>query len=401
MLASVAFSTLLLVGMLVEPLAKRIHLPFSVLLVIIGFVGSEIIVKLGFDTGLRWHQFADIVLHILLPVLIFESAYNLNFKPLKKDLFIVLLLAIPLVVASTFIIGGLIHIGIGHSAGFPLIISLLAGAILSSTDPVAVIALFKKVGAPKRLIVLMEGESLFNDVASIVLYSIILTIALSVDATFDLTDSIVEFIRVLFGGLLAGTIIGFIALQLLRRLHSANAIGIVSISSVIFCIFIAEHIWHTSGVLAVLIAGLILGSAKNKHASCAFSQSLWEFFAHISNIVLFLLLGVTITVVMFTQQWPAMLAGIGAALITRVILIYGTIPVVNKLPNVVPVSAKYQAVMTWGALRGAVAVALALSLPFELEGWFTVQSIAYGVVLFTLLVQAPTLGWLIKKINLN
>ncbi len=400
MFALVAFSTLLLVGLLVEPLAKRIYLPFSVLLVIVGFIGSEIIVQLGYDTGLRWHHFTELILHVLLPVLIFESAFNLDASALRKDIAIVLLLAVPLVVVATLITGYLIYIGIGHGTGFPLIMALLTGAILSSTDPVAVIALFKKLGAPKRLLIILEGESLFNDVVSIVLFTILVMLAQASQVTFELSVAMVEFLRVYFGGLLAGTLVGACGYFILQILKTPITWAVVTVIAVIFCLYISEHLWETSGVMAVLISGLILGIARRKSTVVEFSQTFWEFIAYVANVILFLLLGITITLTMFEEQWLAMLIGIGAVLVTRVTLIFGALPLTYWLPGIEPISHRYQTVMVWGALRGAVTVALALSLPLELDGWFTIQSIAYGVVLFTLIVQAPTLSILLRRIKL-
>ena len=393
MFALVAFSCLLLVGLFIEPLAKRFYLPFSVLLVIVGFIGSEIIVRLGFDTGLRWYHFTDLILHVLLPVLIFESAFKIDTSALKKDIAIILILAIPLVLLATIVTGFIVYIGIGHETGFPLILALLTGAILSSTDPVAVIALFKKLGVPKRLHIILEGESLFNDVASIVLFTILLSLAQATQATFEYTAIFIEFIRVSLGGLAAGALVGLAGYYILKILKTPITWAVVTVISVIFCLFLAEHMWKTSGVLAVLIAGLILGTARRR--------SLWEFNAYIATVLLFLLLGVTITLTMFKEQWLAMLIGIGAALLTRIVIIFGTMPLARFIPGIDPVSPQYQSVMVWGALRGAVALALALTLPLELDGWFTVQSIAYGVVLFTLIFQAPTLGVLLRKIKLS
>ena len=401
MFALVAFSCLLLVGLLVEPLAKRFYLPFSVLLVVVGFIGSEFIVRLGFDTGLRWHHFSDLILHVLLPVLIFESAFNIDTNALKKDIAIILILAIPLVLLATVVTGFIIYIGIGHASGFPLIIALLTGAILSSTDPVAVIALFKKLGVPERLHIILEGESLFNDVTSIVLFTILLSLAQASQVTLEINIFLVEFMRVLFGGLAAGILVGLSAYFIIRFLKTPITWAVVTVITVIFCLFIAEHVWKTSGVLAVLIAGLILGTARRRSTISEFSQTLWEFIVYIANVILFLLLGVTITLTMFKEQWLAMLIGIGAVLITRFVIIFGTIPLTGFIPRVDPISRQYQSVMVWGALRGAVALALALTLPLELESWFTIQSIAYGVVLFTLIFQAPTLGVLLRKIKLS
>ncbi|MDX2424696.1 MAG: cation:proton antiporter, partial [Cycloclasticus sp.] len=136
------FSALLLIAMLIEPLAKRLKLPFSSFLVVIGFVGSELIVAMGFDTGLRWDDFVGIILHLLVPIIIFESAFNANFKALYANLATVLYLAIPCMLFAAGVTGYFLFLGIGDQINFPLTSALLAGIILSATDPVAVVAIF-------------------------------------------------------------------------------------------------------------------------------------------------------------------------------------------------------------------------------------------------------------------
>jgi len=155
--------SLLLLAIIVQPLARKIHLPFTAILVITGFIASELLVMTGIDTGIRAENFHDLIFFVFLPVLVFEAAYNINTRLLWQNLLPILFLAIPLMLLSTVITATLVYFGIGHPTGFPWIAALLTGALLSATDPVAVVALLRQMGVSERLAILMEGESLFND----------------------------------------------------------------------------------------------------------------------------------------------------------------------------------------------------------------------------------------------
>ena len=166
--------------------------------------------------------------------------------------------------------------------------------------------------------------------------------------------------------------------------------------------YIAEHSFHVSGIIAVLISGLWLGESRRLAISITqkeedFSSHLWELNGYIANVIVFVLMGVTITFEMFRDQWFAMLLGITAATISRAVVVYGFTPMVNILPRQEKIPFSYQHVMMWGGLRGGVGIALALSIPTSVPGWYTVQAIIYGMVLFTLFVQAPLMPHLIKK----
>ena len=393
---------LLLVAVLTAPLAKRLGLPFSGLLVIEGFLGSELIVGLGFDLGLRWYHFHDLVFFILLPVLIFESALNIDAKLLLKNLIPITFLAIPIMLLSTVITAALLYYGIDHSLGFPIVAALLTGAILSATDPVAVLDVFKQIKAPARLSTLVDGESLFNDATVIVLFGLFISFAQMDAGSFSGLDALKEFIFVFFGGIIVGSVLGVLFMFLYRVGRGSFAKSLISIISAYSAFILAEHFLHVSGVMAVLVTGLTISWERCKRVEDSiFVEKLWEFNAYLANILIFLLVGITITVEMFTSHWLAMLLGIVSVLIARAIGIFVVLPLVSKLPYVDPISRGYQAIIFWGGLRGAVVVALALSIPLELEYWYTVQSIAYGVVLFTLFVQAPTITFLMKKVGVK
>ncbi len=396
------FMVMLLFAVLAAPLARRVYLPFSAILVLGGFIGSELIVSVGLDTGLRWHHFHDLIFFMLLPALIFEAALNLNVHLLLKNLIPILILAIPLMLLSAVITAILLYFGIAHAEGFPLIAALLTGALLSATDPVAVLDLFKKLNAPERLSVLVDGESLFNDATAIVLFGLILSLAQADETSFSFSSALWQFLKIFFGGLGVGLVIGLSSLLLYKVKCSAVVQGAISLISAYGSFIIAEELFAVSGVMAVLVTGLFIGWERthDRERYHHFLGELWEFNAYVANAMIFLLMGITITVGMFVNQWLAMLLGIAAVLIARAIGIFGIMPLVSRLPGVEPISTGYQAMMFWGGLRGAIVLALALSLPLELEYWYTIQSIAYGVVIFTLFIQAPTIQLLMKKVHL-
>ena len=392
----------LILAVLTAPLAKKVGIPFSALLVIEGFLGSELVVALGFDLGLRWHHVRDLVSYVLLPVLIFESALNIDARLLFKNLLAIIVLAIPIMLLSTVITATLLYYGIDHPLGFPIIAALLTGAILSATDPVAVLDVFKQIKAPARLSTLVEGESLFNDATVIVLFAVLISLA-SMDAG-EVTGftAVGTFLFVFLGGVVVGGGVGVVFMLLYRLSSGSFAKSLISIISAYSAFIIAEHFLHVSGVMSVLATGLLISWERCKEVEAsAFVEKLWEFNAYVANILVFLIVGVTITLEMFTTHWLAILLGIVSVLIARALGVFVVLPLVTKFAHVDPISRSYQAIIYWGGLRGAVVVALALSIPLELEYWYTVQSIAYGVVLFTLFVQAPTIKMLMKWVGVK
>jgi CPA1 family monovalent cation:H+ antiporter len=400
-LAVLFFMVLLLLAVLAEPLAERIRVPFSAVLVVIGFVGSEMLVAAGFDTGVRWENFHELIFYVFLPILIFEAAFRLDFRSLLKDLIPIVLLAVPFMVLAAAITAVIVYYGIAHPSGFPWIAALITGVLLSATDPVSVLALLKTTNAPERLNILLEGESLFNDATAIVLFSILIALVLSPGEATSWQGAAVEFLLVCFGGLAGGALIGALAYALMAAFRQPVIKGLITVLLAYFAYLIAEVLLQVSGVMAVLAAGLTLGEMTRRRGESGdwrFVEDLWEFAGYIANALIFLLAGVTITVVMFTSHWLAMLIGIVAVLIARVVVVFGLLGPMSRLPGMKAIPLRHQVVLTWGGVRGAVTLALALSLPLALDPWFTIQSIAYGVVLFTLFVQSTTMRPVIRKL---
>ncbi|MEM7027807.1 MAG: cation:proton antiporter [Pseudomonadota bacterium] len=250
---------LLTVAMIAAAVCRNIPVPFTVFLVILGII-------LGFlarhypplELLLNFQLTRELVLFLFLPALVFESAINLDPRLLLKDIAPVLVLAIPALLISALIIG----VGMWLIKDFNILHALLFGALISATDPVAVIALFKELGAPQRLTTLVEGESLFNDATAIVIFNILIGLILS--QSFGISDigfEVFEFFRVFFGGILVGTVIAILVSEMLYRIRaSMSAYLIMSIVLAYSSFAIAEHeFFHVSGVMAVVSAAITLG----------------------------------------------------------------------------------------------------------------------------------------------
>ena len=400
------FMVLLLVAALLEPVVEKLKIPFSILLVLLGFGSSEIATKgLGIDIGIHWDNFRPLIIHVILPILIFHAAIMADIRALKENVLPVFMLALPLLLVSAGIIAIGVYHGIDYPAGFPWIAALLTGAILSATDPSAILILLRKYGAPRRLILLLESEGLFNDATSIVLFSIILTVALTgSEQGSSWMIAVMQFLSVFCGGIAAGAVIGATAHFIIRIYESDYIHILVTIISAYISFILAQDFLNLSGVMAVLSTGLtvrILNKQIQTRQSQKFVDDYWGFTASVAETLIFLLAGVTITISMFTNQWLAILIGIATCLIARILIIFGSFPIFNLVSSANPVPMKQQLVLAWGGVRGTITLALALSLPLSLDYWYTIQSIAYGVVLFTLFVQTTTMIPLIKKLHLS
>ena len=401
-LVSVTFA-LLFIAAVSLILSKLIKIPFTILLVLIGVVIAGLA-----PNGPHWlqsiaefHLSPDVILFVFLPTLIFESAFSLDARQLKDNLWPILVLAVPGLLLSTVMIGALMH----FVAGIALAPALLLGAILSATDPVAVIALFKQLGAPKRLTILVEGESLFNDATALVLSKILMVVVLAGYATAgQALSGVMTFLVVFLGGIVVGVVMAWLTGLLLGTVESDPYIEVSLTTILAYSSFIvAEHLFHVSGVMAVVAGAVVMGSwgrTKISPSVVGFLHHYWEFLAYIANALIFLLVGLRIELGALAANLPIFAILIAAMLLSRAVVIYGLVPLLGKMPNSNPVSRAYQTVMYWGGLRGAIALAIVLSLPeFEYSELFT--TLVAGAVLFTLIVQGLTIGGLVRSLGLD
>jgi CPA1 family monovalent cation:H+ antiporter len=342
-----------------------------------------------------------LILYVFLPVLIFESAFNLDPRLLRQNFGPVLTLAVPGLLVSTLVIGLIVK----FTTPYPLTAALLLGAILSATDPVAVISMFRRLGAPKRLTILIEGESLFNDATSIVLARIILGVLLVGQISGGIVArGALDFVLVFAGGLIVGAGLGLIVGYLLGLVGSDLYIEITLTMALAYVSFLlAERVFHVSGVTATLAAGLVVGSWGRVKISLPIRQHLdhyWSYIAFIANALIFLMVGLRVNLSALWANAGPLIWVIVAMLVSRAALIYGFMPLVGRLPRAEPVGNAYRAVMFWGGLRGAVAIAIVLSLPaFPQRDAFI--ALVMGAVLFTLLVKGLTIESLVRWLGLD
>jgi len=387
---------LLLIASLVAIATRRFRLPYTVGLVLIG-LSMPWLVRIfrltdilgSFDPA----QSSEIILYLLVPPLVFEAAFHIRLDDLRRDFWLILLLAVPGVVVTMLMVGGIVHYG----TGMLIQTAMVFGALIAATDPVAVVALFRRLGVPRRLQVLLEGESLFNDGTAIVMFNLVVDIALV--KQFNLLDSFTNFLTVAGGGVLIGIALGMLVSQILRRID--GPLVETTLTTVLaFGAYVLGEVLQVSGVLAVVAAGIVNGNVGPRGMSPTTRVvvfNFWEYAGFVANSFVFLLIGLAIDLEILSQNFFYIIIAIFAVLLARVISIYGFSVFGREIPG------KWKHVLYWGGLRGAIALALALTLTEKgllLEDAKHLQAMAYGVVLFTLLAQGVSMDWVVKKLKL-
>lgn len=393
----------LMLGVIMAALFRKIPVPYTVMLVVLGALlqWPRDNIQL-FEPLHRFTLTPEIILFVFLPALVFEAGLGIPARQLRKDIAPILVLAIPALFISSFLVG----YGVSSIAGLPFIIALLFGALVSATDPVAVIGLFKELGAPRRLTVLVEGESLFNDATAIVLFNMVLGIALL--GEFQLSESlpaIGEFLLVFLGGALTGVVLGLIVSAVTNNLRIAGAaILIVTLSLAYLAFIIAEHSFHVSGVMAVTFAALVsslLIVPRLHEADLHALHSTWEFLAGICNTLLFLLVGLSISLNNIPTILGLLLLTVILVQLARASVVYSLVPLAVRLFRLPLVTRGEQHIMWWGGLKGGLAIAMVLSIPESLAQRQLLIDLTAGVVMFTLLVNAPSIRVLIRRFGID
>ncbi|MFC1795480.1 cation:proton antiporter [Pseudomonadota bacterium] len=390
---------ILVAAMLSRPLKRWQFIPLPLALVILGFVSSEIWVAMGHDTGLRWQILQDLVFYILLPIIIFESAINIDIRSLRRESLLIGALSVPLLIIAAFLAALIIHYLLGGQQEMAFPLALLAGSMICATDPTAVSGILRNAGASRRLVQILEGESLINDAATITLFVSLSAILLMPDKAFSVGEVAWLFALILLGSLLTGMAMGWLFDRIIRPFDDTILTTSSTLVLAFMSFWVGEHVLGLSGVVATLSAGLTFAYCQGRHRSeedVAFALDTWRILSFSADAMLFTLVGMSITVDMFIDHWPAMLVGILAAVVSRAAIIYLGAGPLSLLPGQQKLSMADQNLMLWGGIRGAVAIALALSLDTDMPHWYTIQSMIYGVAMFCLVVQAPLLSFMVS-----
>lgn len=346
-------------------------------------------------------DFRTVLLDIMLSFLLFAGALHTDLKKLKELRGPVFLFATFGVLVSTFLVGIAVYYMLhGIGLDIKMIHCLLFGALISPTDPIAVLGILKKANVPKKLEIKIVGESLFNDGVGVVIFLTIFGLASGGGTDFSFTNIMSLFVHEVGGGVLLGILLGWITFRLMKSIDDYNIEVIITLAAVMTGTVIAEYL-HVSAPLAMVVAGLMVGGKKSRQQAMSeltenYVDKFWELIDILLNTVLFVLIGMELLVLDLEPEF--LLAGlltIPIALICRYVSLVIPVSIFKRRLDFVP---NTNLIMTWGGLRGAISIALALGLTSEMHrDLFLV--ITYVVVIFSIIVQGLTVGKLVEKLR--
>jgi len=368
--------------------ARRLKIPYTVALVVTGLA-------LGGAHALEPpHLTKEFLFAVILPGLIFEASFHLDFKKFWSERFAITSMAIPGLVVAILLTAGMltpIANSLNFVSGFTFIDGLVFGALIVATDPIAVVGLFKSLGAPKRLAVLVEGESLLNDGTGVVVFTIVLAIAKGGQIT--VANAFLEFLRVAGGGLMVGGLVGFAASQIIRRIDEAMIELTVTMIAAYGSFVLAER-FHTSGVMATVVAGMFCGNYAAHVGMTPTTriavETFWEYLAFALNSIVFLLIGFEVKIQSLLATWKPIVIAYLAVMIARAVVVYGVSGLLRPTRARIPWS--WTAVVTWSGLRGALSMVLVLGIDADFHHRELLVNMTFGVVVLSILLQGITMG---------
>lgn len=383
----ITFVGLLAAAAVVSLLVRRLPIPYVTALAIAGAALGTV------ASQFRPHVTSSLILLIVLPGLLFESAFNLSWPRLRRDLLPVVLLA-TLGVAVTMAVIALL----GHATlGLDIPLAILLGAAVAPTDPVAVVAVFRRLGVPRRLAALIEAESLLNDGTGVVAFSIAL--AAATGGGIGTGDALLSFLRLSGGGIALGVAVGFALSRLTGRIDDPQ-VELTYTAIGAYGTYVVAEALQVSGILAVVAAAIVLGNYGRSHGMSERTRAaidvVWGYAAFVLNSLIFLLIGLSEPLPDVLRDIGAVLAAAAITVVARAAAVYLLLAPVWLLRRAMP--WPWQHVLVWSGMRGAVAVALVLSLAPGVAGFAEVRTLVYGVVLLSIVVQGGTVGVLTAKL---
>ena len=387
------FVALITLAAIVGLVVRGLAIPYTVALVLLGLAGTFFLPRDLFVVT------PELVLLVLLPGLVFEAALKIEFADLRSSLGGVALLAIPGVLISAAIVAIVLNL----ATGLRLELGFVVGAMVAATDPAAVIATFRQLGSPRRLATLIESESLFNDGTALVVFAIALR---AVTGGISGGEVVVTLVGTIVVSTAIGLLVGYVVARAIATIDDHLIELTLSLAAAYGTYLVADQL-HQSGIIATVVAGVVIGNHGRSIGMSARSQealdTVWEFFAFLLTALVFLLVGLAIDLARLIDTLPSIIWGVVAILAGRALVIYVLFGPASRLAvrlrrgHQVPLAWLH--VLFWAGLRGAVAVAMALSLPVDFPERALLQQITFGIVLFTLLVQGTTAEWVIERVG--
>ena len=369
---------------LIAFVSRRLRVQYTVAMVVVGLVVSALSGRGDLEVS------PALAVTILLPGLVFEAAYRLDAVELRRTFGGVALLAIPGVIVVAAVVAVVLH----NAAGLPLVEAFIVGAIVSATDPVAVVATMRQLHAPPRLVTLIDAESLFNDGTAVLVYAIGIG---ALSEGHSLSEDAVVFVV----GIVASVAIGAAAGWLIARVAALTTDHLIELTLTLLAAYgtyVVADLVHQSGIISVVVAGIVTGTYGRRVGFSPRAReaidTVWEFLAFVLTAVAFLLIGLAIPLGTLRDAALPIAWGVIAVLAGRALVVYGLLGgasrVAHRLGAARRMPLSWLHVMNWTGLRGAVAMALALSLPSDVPERTLLQGTTFGIVLFTVLVQGAT-----------
>jgi CPA1 family monovalent cation:H+ antiporter len=391
-----AFLLLFIVATAVAIAARRFQVPYTVALVLAGLVLGPMH---AFEPP---HLTKDLLFSVILPGLLFEAAFHVEFRDFLRDRQAILALAVPGVVATialTTLILVPLTATLSLADHFDWRHALVFGTVVAATDPISVVALFKRLGVPRRLGLLVEGESLLNDGTAIVFFTLVLGVAAGrADSVSEVT---LDFVTIVGAGLLVGLVVGMAVSQVIRAVDDPMIEITLTTIAAYGSFLLAEHLDY-SGVIATVVAGMLCGNYGARTgmspSTRVAAETFWDYVAFALNSIVFLLIGFEVRIGALLDSWLPILTAYVAMTVGRWIVIAGVSGFLRLTRQAVP--ASWITVLTWGGLRGALSMVLVLSLPRDFPHRELVVTMTFGVVLLSILVQGLTMAPLLRRLGI-
>jgi len=387
---------------------KYLKLPTTIGLMLIAIIFTLIVVVSSYINPILFdHQkelisqinFSEVLLDMMLSFMLFAGAMHTNFEQLKVQRRPVLGFAFIGTLISTFLVGGLTYLAL-QLLGFDIdfIYTLLFGALISPTDPIAVLGILKKIGIDKKVETVIVGESLFNDGVGVVIFLSIFKIAKQGVESFRVSDVFKLFGIEVLGGIALGLLLGWIAYKMMKEIDNFDAEVMVTLALVMGGTVLAHKI-HVSAPLTMVTAGLVIGNDTVRNNALSeitevYVDKFWELIDVLLNTVLFVMIGMELLIVSFKLDY--IVAGVIAIIIVLMSRYLSVKPLLSYFERKIKFIPKTDFIMTWGGLRGGISIALALSIPEQMHrNLFLVMT--YMIVVFSILIQGLSLGKLVRK----
>jgi CPA1 family monovalent cation:H+ antiporter len=389
---------MLIVAAIVAVLAERLRIPYTVALVLGGLaLGSAPLPLIESLVRQRPHWLTpDVTLVVFLPPLLFEGSLKIQIRQLRESLTTILVLATLGVVVTTVVAGWALH----ASLGLPVLVALVFGAVVAATDPISVLAIFKDMAVSRRLSTVVEGESLLNDGTAAVLFGILVAAARTGDLSVRAAGR--EFVIVALGGAAMGIGLGYIFSKITERLDEPH-IEITLTTVLAYGAYLAAESLHVSGVIATVAGGLTMGNIGAKYGMSPRTRvalwSFWEYASFVINSIVFLLIGLEVRLADLLAGWRPIAFAVAAVLLGRMLAIYALVPASNLLGAAIP--GRWQHVLVLGGMRGALSLALALSLDAGFPHRAEILTMAFGVVAFTIVVQGISIKPALRLLGIS